>query len=208
MKINDSVEVFINREMWNNTYVVFKNHECVIIDLSRNASVVERFIKQNELKVLGIILTHGHYDHIGTSFEFAKKYQCKIYINEKERIVILKHHLAEKFNIDLVIDESLIIYFKGPVLQINGFKFDIGVFPGHTQGSTILKYEDCVFTGDVVFFDSIGRTDLPTGDSNQMERSLDLFVKTYHDNDWILTGHGQIGKLKDIKIHNQFLNRK
>jgi glyoxylase-like metal-dependent hydrolase (beta-lactamase superfamily II) len=133
---------------------------------------------------LAIILTHGHYDHIGYGFEFVKKFNCQIYINQKEKDVLLRYHLADKFNIDFQIDEHKISYFKEPILQIGDFKFDVQTFPGHTIGSTIFKYNDYVFTGDVVFFDSIGRTDLPTGDDDQMQHSLKKFLQTYkNDND-------------------------
>jgi glyoxylase-like metal-dependent hydrolase (beta-lactamase superfamily II) len=144
---------------------------------------VDNFVNTNNLEVLGIILTHAHYDHIGYGFEFAKKYNCKIYVNKKEKQVLLKYHLADKFNIDFYIDESLIEYFEEPIFTIGKFTFDIKTFPGHTEGSTILKYKDYVFTGDVVFYDSIGRTDLPTGNDKQMQESLKSFLNTYHDND-------------------------
>lgn len=206
MKITNNVEVFINRELWNNTYVVHENNECVIIDISRNTLKVEEFVKKNNLKILAIVLTHGHYDHIGYGFEFIKNHDCKIYINEKEKNVLLKHNMAEKFKVDFCIDESKIIYFDEPLLTIGNFKFNIKTFPGHTEGSTIIRYKDCVFSGDVVFYDSIGRCDLPTGNEIQMKQSLKTFVQTYNNNDWILPGHGQIGKLKDIKKQNPYLS--
>ena len=205
MKIGNQVEVFINREMWNNTYVVYENDKCVVIDLSRNSNEVENFVRLHKLKVLAIILTHAHYDHIGYSFEFIKKHNCKIYVNHKEKQVLLKHHLAEKFDINLYIDESSVIYFDEPLLKVDIFQFDARTFPGHTEGSTILKYKNYVFTGDVVFYDSIGRSDLPTGNNLQMKQSLQLFLKTYHDDDWILPGHSKIGKLKEIKKVNPYL---
>lgn len=206
MKIGKNVEVFINRELWNNTYVVFDNQDCVIIDISRNSTQVDEFVKRNKLNVLGIILTHGHYDHIGYGFEFADKYDCQIFINEKEKDVLLKYHLADKFNIDFHVNEKKISYFNEPIFQIGNFKFDVQTFPGHTIGSTILQYDDYIFTGDVVFYDSIGRSDLPTSSNEQMRESLKKFTKVYtNNNDWILPGHGKIGKLEEIKKQNRYL---
>jgi glyoxylase-like metal-dependent hydrolase (beta-lactamase superfamily II) len=92
-----------------------------------------------------------------------------------------KGHLAEMLNMKPFIDEGVIQYFSDTTLQIGHFHFDVILTPGHTPGSICLQYQNYLFTGDTIFYDSIGRTDLPYGNEVAMGQSLKLVIGKWQD---------------------------
>jgi glyoxylase-like metal-dependent hydrolase (beta-lactamase superfamily II) len=82
-KFND-LKLFVDRRFFTNTYLLYKNNKCVVIDPSINDDKIISFLQQHNLKLVGIILTHAHYDHIGNSFTLAKQHDVKIYISKYE----------------------------------------------------------------------------------------------------------------------------
>jgi glyoxylase-like metal-dependent hydrolase (beta-lactamase superfamily II) len=183
--------------------VLTKNGEAIIIDPSFNDSKIEEYLKQSDCKLAGIILTHAHYDHIGNTFSLAREHHVKVYVHQNEQPIVTKYHFAKELGKQANIDLNLIEYFKGDQLKVQDFKFDILLTPGHTPGGVCLKYSNDVFTGDTLFFDSVGRTDLPLGNSEQLMQSLKQILLTYKDDNHIYPGHGTNGLLKDIKLSNQ-----
>jgi glyoxylase-like metal-dependent hydrolase (beta-lactamase superfamily II) len=197
--------IFTSRGMQNNTYVLTNNHQCVIIDTSTNDVEVEQLIQNSKLTPVGIILTHAHYDHIGNSFRLAKLYNIKVYLHTSEKIILEKYHMGDYLNMNILIDKEYAIFFNNKILQISNFTFEVLLTPGHTPGGIILKYKHYVFSGDTIFYDSIGRTDLPCSDTKAMQKSIQVFKNNYSDGDLILPGHGKIGLYEDVCKYNPFL---
>jgi glyoxylase-like metal-dependent hydrolase (beta-lactamase superfamily II) len=180
---NDDLVIFIDRKFYNNTYLLINGNTCVVIDPSFNEDKINDYLSKKSLTLVGIILTHGHYDHIGNGFTLAKQHQVKIYAHVEEKTVIEEHHFASELGCVPNIDIALIKYFSGKTLVIGEFTFNVLLFKGHTPGGICLKYHDYVFSGDTIFYNSIGRTDLLLGNMNDMNESIKKFKHSYDDND-------------------------
>jgi glyoxylase-like metal-dependent hydrolase (beta-lactamase superfamily II) len=183
MKTFNDLKIFIDRKFLVNSYLVIKNNEAVLIDPGLNDEVITNYLNTNNIKLLGIILTHAHYDHIGNTFEMAKHLHINVYLHNDEKPIIEKHHYAQELNIPHNIQYDLIKYFNGSKLTIGSFTFDVLLLKGHTPGGVALKYEHYVFSGDTIFYDSIGRTDLALSNINDMKNSIKIFLQHYHDDD-------------------------
>jgi glyoxylase-like metal-dependent hydrolase (beta-lactamase superfamily II) len=201
---NSDLVIFVDRKFFVNTYLLVKDNKCIAIDPGFNEVKINDYLTKHSLKMVGIILTHGHYDHIGNGFVLAKQLHIKVYAHSEEKSIVETNHLASELGCVPNIDASLIEYFSGKTLTIDIFSFDILLLKGHTPGGTCLKYHNYVFSGDVIFYDSVGRTDLVLGNANDMKQSINKFKQYYNDDDLILPGHGPNGFLKDIKLTNPF----
>jgi glyoxylase-like metal-dependent hydrolase (beta-lactamase superfamily II) len=180
VKIGNDLNIFIDRRFLVNSYLLTNEHNCIVIDPGLNDNVIDNFIIKNQLTLVGIILTHAHYDHIGNSFALAQKYTVRVYLQQDDKTTIEKYHFANELNMTPNINYDLIQYFKGNTLTINQFTFNVLLTKGHTPGGVVLKYHHYVFSGDTVFYDSIGRTDLSLGNMKEMQQSLKMF-KEYCD---------------------------
>jgi glyoxylase-like metal-dependent hydrolase (beta-lactamase superfamily II) len=183
MKIGNDLNIFVDRRFLVNSYLLTINNTCLIIDPGLNDQSVDNYIKEHHLKLLGIVLTHAHYDHVGNAFLLAKKYGIKIYLHQAEKLTIEQHHFGKELNMIVNIDYDLIQYFHGDKLTIGEFTLAVLLLKGHTPGGVALKYHNYIFSGDTVFYDSIGRTDLALGNMSEMYESLKMFVKYCRDTD-------------------------
>ena len=163
-----------------NCYVILKNDKALVIDPGDDYALIKKELLGKD--VLGILITHHHFDHVGA---------LKALLNEYKVDVFDKDNLKEgKFDID-------------------EFHFEVIYTPGHTSDSVTFYFRDnkVMFTGDFVFKDSIGRCDLPTGDYRVMLNSIEK-IKQYDDNIVIYPGHGEKSTLGYEKINNEFFNIK
>lgn len=161
-----------------NCYILIKDNNCLVIDPGDEK---EKIVKEiGNLNVVGIIITHYHFDHIGALDYIKDKYKCKVYdIN----------NLKEKEN------------------KIDNFIFDVIKTSGHHESCITIyfKNEKIMFTGDFLFKGSIGRTDLETGNDYDMFESLNK-IKKYPKDITIYPGHGDISTLEYEFLNNIYLN--
>ncbi len=157
-----------------NCYIISLDSVNAIIDPGAEFIVIKRNLERYNIKPDFILNTHGHYDHIGAVSEIIDYYKIPFYIHELEEPIIRDP------------DKNLSSFFEGNELSLETYKLikntDYGYFkelgikiinvPGHTPGSIMLKAGGVIFTGDLIFKGSIGRTDLPGGDLIQMKKSL------------------------------------
>ena len=141
-----------------NCYVLIKDNKCLVIDPGDEYESIKKVIGDN--KVIGVIITHYHFDHIGALKYFDKN------------LILDKNNLEEK------------------EYDIEGFNFEVIYTPGHKEDaiSIYLKKEKIMFTGDFIFKDGIGRTDLPEGSIKDMINSLEKIKK--YNNTLAYPGHG------------------
>jgi glyoxylase-like metal-dependent hydrolase (beta-lactamase superfamily II) len=176
MKI-DIVETGFLKE---NCYILKdeKNKQCLVIDPGDDYSKIKE--KIGNYKVLNVLITHNHFDHIGALEEILNDYKVE---------VLNKENLSE-------------IEYK-----IGNFTFKVIFTPGHTQDSISFYFEKdkVLFTGDFLFKDTIGRTDLPTGDHQEMMESIDN-IKNYSKDITIYPGHGPVSTL-EIEFKNNIYLR-
>jgi glyoxylase-like metal-dependent hydrolase (beta-lactamase superfamily II) len=193
MKIRNDLNIFVDRRFLVNSYLLMIDKTCVVIDPGLNAETIQAYIATHGLMLVGIVLTHAHYDHIGNTFALVQKYHVNVYLHQDERPIIERHHFAKELNLPVNINYDLINYYQGNKLTVGKFNFAVLLLKGHTPGGVVLRYHHYIFSGDTVFYDSIGRTDLALGSLTDMNKSLKLFSKFCKDDDCILPGHGSNG---------------
>lgn len=171
-----NIKRIIVGELETNCYIVEKDDECIIIDPGAESLKIDRSIDK---KLIGIIITHHHYDHIGALEYFKEKYDVPVY------------------------DYSNLNEGKN---KIGKFVFEVVYTMGHSSDSIVIyfKEENIMFVGDFIFYHTVGRTDLPTGDYNQMKKSIEK-IKNY-DNIDIYPGHGRTTTLKEEKENNIYFS--
>lgn len=197
---------------FTNCYIVYCNEtkEAAVIDPGDDGEEITGFINDNNLKVKYIINTHGHWDHIGALG----------YVKEKTKADILIHEDDEDTLQDA--DKNLSSYMSKPgtapgadKLLKEGDKIKIGNniilevlhTPGHTQGSICLLGDGVFFSGDTVFADSIGRTDLPGGSYEEIKNSIHEKIVPLTNDYTIYPGHGSETTLSREKKLNPYFKR-
>ena len=179
-----------------NCYIVWENDACVVIDPGYEPEIVLAETAQRGLTIEAILLTHGHFDHVGGVRFLAERLDCPIYIHAAEL------SLPESFT-----DGPLVYtknYDEGDEVTLAGLTFRVLHTPGHTPGSVCLACEDTMFSGDTLFMDSCGRTDFPGGDNVQMHKSLQRLAGLQGEFQ-VLPGHGPATTLAQERKYNPYL---
>ncbi|SHF60889.1 MBL fold metallo-hydrolase [Ornithinibacillus halophilus] len=192
-----------------NCYILSKDKEALIVDPGGDASKIESYLTKEGITPRAILLTHAHFDHIGAVEEISKHYNIEVYIHEIE--------------VDWLSDPKLngSILFTGQVISINvpprifsegnvtigNFSFEVIHTPGHSPGSVSFVFEKSkkVFSGDVLFNQGIGRTDLPGGDFGEIERSIRNKLYNLSDDVEVYPGHGPSTFIGFEKNNNPFV---
>lgn len=200
------IKKLIVGNMQTNCYVLYNdNHQCIIVDPGDQGQKISKYIDENELKLLAILLTHGHFDHIGAVDYLYQKYHCPIYTHQETLPLLHQSKLnLSSFEIPFVVDSPIKI--ADTQLQIGSFQFVWMLLEGHCQGSSMIYYpaEDILFSGDVLFKGSIGRYDFPTSSHFETKKSLEV-IKKLNFEAKILPGHGEESTLTYEKKYNPYL---
>lgn len=184
-----------------NTYCIVQDSKVIIIDPVSKADRIQSLIKENEV-VVGICLTHGHFDHIGAVDDLVALYNCPVYIHEDD--IELTQDPEKNYSQTKKIKlKSKLIPFKDH-MNIQSIEFDVYHTPGHTKGSVCLKFKSSLFTGDTLFKGSIGRTDLYGGNAQEMKQSL-RFIRSLNEDLTIYPGHDDVTQLFDELKRNPYL---
>jgi len=177
--------------------------EAVVIDPGANPAPIKDFIKKNGLKVKYVINTHGHGDHIGANSHFS----ADVLIHESDAGFLSNPRL----NLSLVFGAHISTPPANRLLK-DGDKINVGALtlevlhtPGHTRGGICLKYDNIAFTGDTLFFEGVGRTDLPDGSGEQIISSIKNKLMTLPDDCRAYPGHGRETTIGHERKHNPFI---
>ncbi len=185
-------------QLATNAYILKKNKQVIIVDPGSEVSKIKAEISSDE-KVVAVLLTHGHFDHIGAVDEIVDTYNCPVYIHKTEEGLV--NNPKQSFHSGVL--RSKLTYFD------NDFKvedFDIKIYhtPGHTVGGVIYLIDEHLFTGDTLLNRTVGRQDLPTGSPYDMRASLEL-IKTIKNDYPIYPGHGNTSTLFSQFENNPYL---
>jgi glyoxylase-like metal-dependent hydrolase (beta-lactamase superfamily II) len=197
----------------NNNYILIKDNNCLIVDLS-DFPAIDSYIENTNLNVLGVLLTHTHWDHLIGVEEFVQKYDVPVYLTSNRPNYFLdadfdytinKYGIKTKFDIEKI----NLIYLDNGSHSIREFHFDIIATPGHTSCSVVYYFinEKIMFTGDFLFKETIGITNTLLSNRSDMGKSLEK-IKTYPDDTTIYPGHGPSTTLKHEKVFNQYFHKK
>ena len=179
-----------------NTYIVENGGHCVIIDAGYAPEVILRFLRDHNLMADAILLTHGHFDHVGAVRDLAAELGCPVYLHEKELSMPPMMTAGPLYYTHT--------YGEGDRLRLAGIAFRVLHTPGHTPGSVCLIAENHLFSGDTLFAGSCGRTDLPGGDWATIRKSLTRLAGM--ENDYLVhPGHGESTTLAQEKQYNPYM---
>jgi glyoxylase-like metal-dependent hydrolase (beta-lactamase superfamily II) len=191
-----------------NCFVVHKEASkvCAVIDPGEDFPKLWKFLQAKDLAVEAILLTHGHFDHVGSVEELVKHTGCSVWQHEADWAVSYGPLTSNLFPIAQCTFTPVHLLKEGDTVQAAGMTFSVLHTPGHTRGSACFALEDKLFTGDTLFAGACGRTDLPGGGSAAMmfslERLADLPV-----NYEIYPGHGESTTLAMEKQYNPYLRQ-
>lgn len=191
-------------ELQTNCYILALDKEALVIDPGAEPLNILGVINQNKLQLKWIINTHCHYDHITANPDLVEKTNCQVYMHKKD-IPLLSNpvfNLSAWFS-DVPQNYQPTVLEEGS-LKLGNLELEVFHTPGHTPGSVCLKCDNYLFTGDLLFRDSVGRVDFPTSSEKDMVSSLEK-IKQLDDSLIVLPGHGEQTTLGREKKSNPFM---
>ena len=169
---------------------------CVVIDPGYEPQTVLQQAQQLGKEIEAILLTHGHFDHVGGVREIAEQTGCRVYLCPDEL------EMPQQWTAGPLYYTRT--YSEGDTVRLAGVSFRVYHTPGHTPGSVCLAAQDSLFSGDTLFWDSCGRTDLPGGSHAKILQSLKRLAALEEDYT-VYPGHGQKTRLADEKQYNPYM---
>lgn len=196
--------------MGTNCYIVWdENKNGIIIDPGFTDSRVNTIIKEQSLNIHYILLTHGHFDHIGAVEKLKQETGAKVLIheNDKECLTDPRRNLSFLAGLDLQGQPADAYLVNGQILQVGTLEFKIIHTPGHSKGGICLLANKNLFSGDTLFNTSIGRTDFADSDINELLTAIREKLFILPDDTIVYPGHGENTTIGYEKKHNPYLQR-
>lgn len=195
---------------WNENCYVLANGTgvCLLVDPGDDAAEIQRVIESACWKVLAILNTHGHYDHVSAVAALKDRFDVPFYLHSKDRKLLRSVNLYRK----MFGDEGLVAVPEvdhslddlGTPLQIGDFTIEIIPTPGHSPGGVCFLVGHRLFTGDTLFKGGVGRVDLPGGDLDVLRDSLGVLARL-DPNTVVYPGHGDQTTIAEELEHNAAL---
>ena len=210
-----NVKKFTFNPFSENTYVVtdeFKN--AVIIDpgcyYKAEQNELDNYVLKNNLKLKSILHTHSHLDHMFGTAYLADKYNLDLWICKEDLVTYQSYEkVCEVYGVPITFSPNPTPKFFDlkQLIQIDGIKFEILFVPGHSPGHVAFynKENNFLINGDCLFENSIGRTDLPGGNHQQLIDSIKNEIFILPDETLVYCGHGNETTIKAEKSSNPFL---
>ncbi len=186
--------------------------EAVVIDPGDNARAILKLIRQDNLKVVKIIVTHAHLDHVMAVDALHEATGAPFYLHADDLPVLRDVPERARLWLDSEIDpiaEPDEYLHHGQIITFGQEELEVRHTPGHAPGHVVFVYhkERLVFGGDTLFLGSIGRFDLPGADGPTLLRSIREQLLTLPDDYTVLPGHGEATTIGDERLHNPFVGQ-
>ena len=181
-----------------NCYLIFEegSSACAVIDPGYWPEVILEKAQELGKTIESVLLTHGHFDHVGAVRELAAATDCRVYLCEKDLSMPPMMTAGPLYYTDT--------YSDGDLITTAGLTLQVIETPGHTPGSVCLLCQDTLFSGDTLFAGSCGRTDFPGGDRMQMRQSLQRLAGLPGDFR-VLPGHAESSTLSHERKTNPYI---
>ncbi len=203
------IEKVIVGSLSTNCYIVYDENtkESIVIDPGDSASLICTKLDDLGLSVNYIVLTHAHVDHICAVDILKSKYDAKICIGkyDAEKLNDSMLNLCAFFGFSSPKAKADILLSDGDALVLSDKSFKIIQTPGHTDGSISLYFDDCLISGDTLFYESVGRTDFPSGSSNELRNSIKNILFKLPSETKVYPGHGEMTTIEHEKNNNPFV---
>ena len=195
--------------------------ECVIIDPGHEAARgVEETLKKHRLKPVAVVLTHGHIDHVASVVPVCGAHGVPAWIHPEDRYMMsdpekaVGRSLGTRLMGELTVGEPDDVkeLTDGTLLKLAGLEFGVAHAPGHTKGSVTFRMPGAadvppvLFSGDLLFAGSVGRTDMPGGDHAELLESLARVCLPLDDSTVVLSGHGPQTTIGRERASNPYLH--
>ncbi len=193
-----TVQALVLGAYQTNCYIIHDQHAagCCVIDPGYDPETILAALEAQGLTLEAILLTHGHFDHVGAVRELAADTGCQVYVCAEDLALPQQLTAGPLYHTQT--------YAEGSRLHLAGLDITVLHTPGHTPGSVCLQVEDALFSGDTLFAGSCGRTDLPGGSWDAMTRSL-ARLAALEPNYWVLPGHGESTSLSEETKYNPYM---
>jgi hydroxyacylglutathione hydrolase len=192
-----------------NCYLVYseETRECAVVDPGADPERIFLEIAEDELRPILVINTHGHIDHIGANKDIKDKFNVPICIHRADQAMLGK---SQQLELSLFLgakDSPPADRFiaDGDEIRIGRDILRVLHTPGHSPGSISLLGDGFLLSGDTLFFEGVGRTDLPGGSQKQLEQSIREKIMTLSDETVVLPGHGPLTTVGQERANNAFL---
>ena len=168
-----------------------------MIDPGDESNTILDYIESNHLTCRAIMITHGHYDHVGAADAVAEETGATVYMNSRDDKGGRSYHLPYR------LPKGGISYDDGDLIDEAGLRFEIIATPGHTPGGVTIRCENALFTGDTLFRGSCGRVDLDGGDAHEEMLSLKRICSLPGDFE-VYPGHMDSTTLERERMFNYY----
>ena len=204
-----NIETIIVGPIQVNCFIVSckSTNQAAIIDPGDDADNILNIVQTQSLDVKYILLTHGHFDHIGAVADVKKSTGAEIVMHKADNFLLdVASQTAaafglpapDTFTVDLYVDD-------GDEILIGNLVSSIISTPGHSPGGICYKFDSDIFAGDTLFYGGIGRTDLPGGNYDQLIQSIQTKLFVLSDDMNVYCGHGPATTIGREKMYNPFV---
>ena len=187
-----------------NCYIISNGNDAVVIDAGDDYENIIKEAKGKNIKA--VLLTHGHFDHTG-AVNALQKNGAKVYISKNEEYMLSDSYscLSAPFGYPFNEIKADFTFDDGDTLNICDIAFKVILTPGHTTGSACFLVNDILFSGDTLFYRSIGRTDFPGGNFEVISQSIKEKLYTLPESTVVYAGHGEKTTIGLEKKFNPFV---
>ena len=186
-----------------NCYIVYEHQSCVVIDPGFEPERIIKTCEQLGLNIEAILLTHGHFDHVGGVQPLVQATGCALWMSQGDWSQVrnpMNDYLYPIANCDFT---EVQFCEDGQVIRAADLAFSVLETPGHSWGSVCYRCGDAIFSGDTLFAGGCGRTDLPGGDWNTIRESLRRLADLPGNAD-VYPGHGESTTLDNERRNNPY----